>query len=141
MEKFTGFKRDTFVFRDDSGFLWSLNKTVDGSQYYKCFDPKCGVTCVVKNGNVSQRKPHSHAPDRIQEDHLRFLAKIRHLAATTSKDFKDIFSVSQAEHEDGALVAGSYHQNIRIMQGARWETTPSIPKRLLELDEEMKKPE
>lgn len=131
MEVLEGFKRDTYVHMDNGGHLWLISKNeVGGSKYFKCFEKTCGGTCVDNGCTVQVRREHNHAPNLEHIDHLKFLAKLRHLAATTNDSFKDIFSMSQRAHEDGALVAGGYHQCVHIMKSARSVQLPSVPKKM-----------
>lgn len=131
MEVLEGFQRDTRIFKDvHDDYLWLRTKTVAEKSYHKCFDKTCSSTCVSDGFTVSMMRPHTHQPDASVVHHLKFLAKLRHLAATTNESFKDIFSLAQREHEDGALIAGSFHECVNIMKNARSAVLPALPKSL-----------
>lgn len=137
MEILEGFKRETSVYKDDTGYLWILNKKVpSGGQYFHCYEKDCTGTCSVSPiGELVKKRAHSnnHRPDPAKLDQLRFLALIRKLAATTNDTFKDIFSVARRVHRQGALLSGSLHDNITIMKGARSAKLPEHPKSIIEL--------
>lgn len=138
MEKIEGFKSNTFVYKDQAGFLWICTKIMERARYYNCFYTDCKSKCIERDGSIVVRGVHSHILDPKKEDYLRFLASLRHLAATTNDNFKDIFTTCQIEHEDGALQAGSLRDHKHILQLAR-SGSNVIPKTLLELDKEMQK--
>lgn len=77
-------------------------------------------------------------PNPAQVDHLRFLEKMRHRAATTSEPLHSIFSACQREHELGASVAGNFYNCEDILKAARATRSPSLSKSLEQLDAAMK---
>lgn len=88
-----------------------------GSAYYKCFEKSCHGTSIFNGHSVILCRAHNHDPNPDHVPHLLFLAKLRHLAATTNDSHKNIFSIAQLEHDDGALIAGGFHECIHVMKG------------------------
>lgn len=136
MEKIEGFLRDTFVYKDDNSFLYLKNKDVGSKSYYKCHEDDCKATCIADEGGSSVffNRAHQHMPNEAKLDHLRFLALLRELSATTTDSFKSIFSKATRMHQRGAVEAGSFWRNVDIMDGARKKALPKIPKSLSELN-------
>lgn len=148
MEIIEGFQRNKYVFFDkEENQLYLKRNTLGVDSYFKCWSDNkhsnCKGSCKVDNLGVKTNiAAHNHSPVRPNKvDLLRFLALLRHLCATTTDEYKDIFSLCQRKHEDGALIAGSLSANKTIMRGARREVTTKFPRSLVEFSNMMKKQE
>lgn len=144
MELFEGFYRDTFYYKDKNSFLYKVNSKKGSKAYLRCIQSECQGTCVVddSNGQITHPHEHYHPASLIQVEELKFLAAVRLECAKTNDMFKDIFSRCQRKYEDGAIAAGSLHQVVTIMKGARKAKSVALnPKSLREFATLMQSPE
>lgn len=138
MEILQGQKFNTAVYMDAQSYLWLNRKTVAAKKYLRCYVKECPASCTVDGLAVVLLVGHNHDADLAYVDMLLFKARLRRLAATTTSWYKKIFSESQLIHEEGALLAGGYHQCLKIMKTARAQQWPSVPQTLQQLADALK---
>lgn len=123
MELITGFKKNTFLYKDSHNYLYRINRKTKGKIYLRC--KTCNVRAVLElDGSVGVRGTHMHDADLEEIAELLFREDLRHAAMIAPEtNAKDIFNEVKLGHQTAAQ-AVSFDETRAFLYAAKSEGMP-----------------
>ena len=109
----------------NNGFLYTRNDSYNGTIYWKCEqNDECHGRINGKNGQITKRKDHSHAPDRS-------VGIVQDARSNMKENIKDTRQCTSGCHRRFSTIVGYPHPNIFDCIGCLEKSSPEQAKLLM----------
>lgn len=126
MEIISGFKESEKCYMDNN-YIYIKSSAKNRKLYLKCKKPTCKATGVVAQENFTMINQHSHTPDLVDVEVLRFRNELRQRAVNEHTGLHAIFLAVQARYPNAAALISGYSSVQGMMRRARQSMMPPNP--------------